>query len=1379
MPLPPLAELIDLAQVQAMIEAHYKAAGVPCGLIDARDGAVLAGIGWQDICTRFHRAHPETAALCRESDTAITGRVAEGQAFANKCPSGLWDIGIPVLVRGEHLGTLFLGQFFYEDEAPDREFFSRQAERYGFDREAYLEALARVPDFSRDRIERILTYNKAFAGFLGSLAEGSLALREEALRLRRAELQASQRAAMVQTLMDAIPSPIFAKGADLRYSACNEAMARLIGLPREAVLGRTVFEIYPRNLAEVYDRMDRRLLAQGGVQEYEGQMQRADGEVREMLFRKAVFEDEAGMPAGMVGVMTDITGRKAAEEALRESEERYRELFDKAAFGILVVESASFRVVEANPMAQRMLDRTPEELVGLTGQDVIHPDDLAKNGLAENLQRMRDGESVVLERRFRRSDGAWLPMEVRLAQMGATRHMVMFTDITERKAAQRALEQSEAFTRAVMENLPIGIAVNSVDPQVRFEYMNENFLRLYRTTREALAGADSFWDAVYEDPETRQRLRERVLADCASGDPARMHWDDVPITRAGEPTTYVTARNVPLPERGLMISTVWDVTKRKLAEEELERSRRELVEFRALIQAMTDNMIDMLWAKDLEGRFLFANPAIRQGLLCSDDEEVLGRTDLYFAQRQRALGQRHTFGELCLNSDEIVLAQNAPGRFEEFGLVRGKHLVLDVQKSPLYDSEGRCIGTVGTARDITARMAAEEALRESEERFRRMVETSSEGVCELDQESTIRYVNPRMAELLGAAPEDMPGRPMFDFMFPEDVEPHKERMGQRRQGQGGVYELRLRHADGSELWTLVSASPVRGQDGSFLGSFGMYTDITERKRAEQTLNFLVHCGCDSSGEEFFRSLSRYLGETLAMDFVCIDRLEGDGLHAQTVAVYFDGHFEDNVRYALADTPCGELLERKVCFHPEGVRARFPKDQVLQDMKAESYAGTILWDHKGVAPIGLIAVIGRRKAKDRAQVESLLRLVGVRAAAELERLDAQSQLIKSKEQAESAAKAKSEFLANMSHEIRTPLNGILGMLQLLQGGVGPAEQAEFTGMALGAGRRLLSLLNDVLDISRLDAGRGVLRTEPFRLRDMFAAVAETFRLTCENKRLELAFDLEPGIPERLVGDEARIRQVLFNLVGNAVKFTMQGGIRVSAWVRPNQARPGRAHVYFAVADTGIGIPADKIASVFERFTQSDGSQTRRFEGAGLGLAIVQRIVNLMGGGIAVESEPGEGTTMVVHLPLGLAPEDAAVCEAPPEAESPAPAALRILVAEDEPIGQLAIQLMLQRLGHSVYCVGNGLQAVEAAAGQDFDCILMDVQMPELDGVAATRRIRALPDPRGQVRIVALTAYAMDGDRERFLADGMNDYLSKPVQMAELVRALDRVRRPDPC
>ncbi len=659
--------------------------------------------------------------------------------------------------------------------------------------------------------------------------------------------------------------------------------------------------------------------------------------------------------------------------------------------------------------------------------------------------------------------------------------------------------------------------------------------------------------------------------------------------------------------------------------------------------------------------------------------------------------------------------------------------------------------------EITERLQAEERLRENKEQLQFVLEGSQLGYWDWDIRNGQVQRNEQWARMLGYDIKDIAvtADQWLDLIHPDDRAGAKRSIEDHLAGHSPMHkaEYRMLTKRGDYKWILDQAKVVEYDDaGAPARMSGTHADITEWKMAE-----IARRESDAKLKAALASMS---------DGVFITDAKGNITHSNLAFAKLCG-FKD-LAEALAEfakspdlftvsLPNGEPAPVESCAIPRALRGETATKAEYFVQRKDTGAKWI--GNYSFGPIygvegGIVgAVCSVRDITEDKNIERQLR--------------------EAKDAAEIASKTKSEFLANMSHELRTPLNGVLGMLQLLQQTDQTGEQKEYVQTAFKATNRLTRLLGDILDISRIEAGKMQIVDMEFSTGSLRDSTVELFSPAAKEKGLEFTFTIAPETPFAVIGDETRVRQILFNLVGNAVKFTQQGGVHIAM---DRLADDGdKTRILFTVRDTGIGIPDECVRDIFEPFVQAEGSYARRFQGAGLGLSIVRRLVGLLGGELAIDSAPGEGTTMYLVLSFKLARHDSGLQAPRPHApNAAAPARLRILIAEDDETSRLTGKRMLEKMGYEAVLAEDGRKALERLAQEDFDLILMDVQMPSMDGMEATRAIRtsASLGARSRIPIVAMTAYAMPHDREKFLEGGMDDYVSKPVNMAELQEAILR-------
>lgn len=571
-----------------------------------------------------------------------------------------------------------------------------------------------------------------------------------------------------------------------------------------------------------------------------------------------------------------------------------------------------------------------------------------------------------------------------------------------------------------------------------------------------------------------------------------------------------------------------------------------------------------------------------------------------------------------------------------------------------------------------------------------------------------------------------------------------------------------------------------------------FEDITERKQAEDLLTRTAQQISSEVGAEFLRSLVLNLARLLDAEYALVgEYLSAGSERIRCHAIYNAGTVSEGFEYDLAGTPCNSALSGGCCVFPEGVQAQFPQDRLLTEMGAEAYVGSPLLDSSG-GRLGIIAVLWKSPLRKLLQATSAVQLFASRAASELERKRSEEALLRhakeleqarreqeeaarnlqrmldvvadARAKAERANRFKTDFLATASHEIRTPLNAILGVTELLETSTLSVQQKEDVATVRAAARVLLHLINDLLDLSKIESGCLKVESIPMALGETIRKAVWMVTAQAEHKNILLRSDLAAGLPEYLIGDPSRLGQILLNLLGNAVKFTDSGFVTLRC--RLASSNPPR--IRFEVEDTGIGIPESAQPGIFQPFVQADASMTRRFGGTGLGLAICRRLIEAMGGEIGVQSTPGAGSLFWFEVPVKLAPAPQPVVANVAAASSLA--GCRVLVVEDNPVNQKVAMRLLERLGCTPVLASDGVEAVRLFQPGRFDAILMDCRMPLMDGLEATRAIRAAEANRVRTPVIALTANAMEEERNACFASGMDDYLTKPVSLEVLRKAL---------
>ena len=766
----------------------------------------------------------------------------------------------------------------------------------------------------------------------------------------------------------------------------------------------------------------------------------------------------------------------------------------------------------------------------------------------------------------------------------------------------------------------------------------------------------------------------------------------------------------------------------------------------ASTKSITDNLHVVVFRTDSQGRWAFLNPAW-EALTGYPVADWIGKTSNRLIIREDFLAAQSEFARLATGEiGEAVLHQR-------FRHANGSTRHIDVSIRRLTSEAGAFTGAIGNIRDVTEAVAQQDALTASEDRFRRIAESAPVGVFRANSVGKLTYINAAWATKAGMTVEEMLGDGWLRAIA--DLSPFVENPAWADFEVGEIRRRAVRfRTAGDELWMEIVTSAEFDSLGEILGFIGVAIDITEQRLAhaelakrDAELRLLASNATDGIFRLTLAGVCKYASPSAHK----LLGLPPNSLIGANMMARFHPDDREEVQAALATLGEGQIDQRLIAYRSERIDA----------------PGQYIWLE---ANCGLV-----RDANDTpVEIIASIRNISMRKALEEE-------LYAARNRAEAAVRTRSAFLANMSHEIRTPMNGVIGFSEVLLADDLSASQRRQVELIAESGHAMLRLLNDILDMSKIEAGQMTLAPEPVDFRHVLNGVMRMLRPAAEAKSLTVDVSVADEVPEMVLTDPLRLRQIILNLVSNAIKFTDCGGVRVNAKTIKETTAP---QIVIAVEDSGIGMAAERLEAIFAPFIQAEDNIAHRFGGTGLGLSISRDLASLMGGQLSVVSAQGVGSTFTFTLPLikahhshplvhlSVTPEDIAV---DPD--------IRLLVAEDNDINQQLMRDMADKVGIPIEIAGDGQSAINmvrqaARSGRAYGLVLMDLRMPGMGGLEATQRLRQLGYSPEELPVIALTANAFQDDIDACLAAGMQGHLAKPLRLRDLTEAIHRFGKPLP-
>jgi len=1057
------------------------------------------------------------------------------------------------------------------------------------------------------------------------------------------------------------------------------------------------------------------------------QVKLAESEYRNQLLLKkqAVLEEKLEKTSGEQALFTATNGQPITPTNYNSSNNSYaaifRQIFQESPDAMLIF-SPQGNILSANQAACILLDYSEPELLQLSYSQIVDQNDPRQALFWSEKTRSTKfrGELILVRKNGQRFLTDTSSTEY-TNQNGELRRLGIIRDISDQRDA---LLRSERDYRDLFNKANDAILIFDPETEQIFD-ANYKACKLYGYTLAEFTtmslkdiSNDAFQGHIY--------LQQLMLTGTL---------ENIETTQFQKNGTEIqlsfNASFINYNDRKSVLAIIHDITQQK-------KSEKFLLESEERFSAFMDNSPVLAWMKNAQTwQYTYLN-LTHKHVLGLSREQVTGKTDfeLWPPEIAAALHQ---------NDLHVATLQQHVEYQEEVTSVDGTLRQLLVHKFPIKTLNGDSF-IAGTAIDITDLLKTQRALEHSEQRNRAVLNSAMECIISMDQAGCIVEFNPAAERTFGYQRETVLGKRVYELIIPARLRENyvadltKYFLTGENEIMGRRLELTAMRASGEEFPVEISIT-ASGESSAPVFT-GIIQDISARKVAENALR---------KSEKQFRVITENM-----TDLVCLHEPGGKIIYISPSVQDILGFTSEEI---INNSPYNFVHPEDKAQLIKGVENLLASKQLVKNLeyRLRRKDGHYIWVDTGLRPI--FDKTGRV-----VEVQTVSRDITARKKTE-------RKLKKAKEAAEISAMAKENFLANMSHEIRTPLNGILGMAGLLTKTELKKEQQKYLNIIDYSARNLLVIINDILDLAKIESGKLVLEQIPFNIQEVLQSMQQALEYKAEEKDILLIVKSFNLVNPYLVGDPHRLTQVFLNLVSNAIKFTNQGVVVIRTTVVDES--PTHLTFQFTVKDTGIGIPKEKQEIIFEGFTQADPHTSRNYGGTGLGLTICKNLVEKQGGRIWVESVPGKGSEFTFELTFRKA-APAQIQEVISETQPldfTSLGHLNILLAEDNEVNQFLAKSIMQSWGFTVDIAKNGKEAVVLAASHNYDLILMDIQMPEVSGTEATQQIRQLPDPKkANIPIIALTANALQGDAERFIAEGMNDYLAKPFEEFKLYQKI---------